>query len=721
MKLKYLFLSIAAITLLFSGCKSEEELGPEEVTLSGSSAIELPTAGGEVTVSLKSTVDWTLQGYDSDVQTWLVINPSSGKASKDAQTITLKALENKDIDRTANIVFYGNILCKAPLTITQKGPNGDGSTLNIADFIKKADSSKAYTLTGKLLNFKTTTSNGSTYYSFDLTDDSGSILVYSFTNIEAWVNKLEIGGTVTLTGTYEYYSSKSQHEVVDATIESYTAPDYSTVKETTVTEFLNQKDTKNIYKLTGTVKSFNSTYCSFNLTDGSSSVYVYSLSPASREAYASKLSNGAQVTLYGGYYYYENTSDSSKSKVEILGATIAKVEEGSTGGDSSDYTSAKSVTVEEFIKAADKTTYYKLSGTVSGFSSTYCSFDLADDSGKIYVYSVANKTDWVEKISNGGKVTLAGKYDYYSSKSQHEVVDAYILSFEAGGDSSDSGDETVAKPTNATPVTIAEFLTKEVNTTDWYEITGTITNIAKETYGNFYVKDDTDQVYVYGMTKEWADGKNDQSFSQIGLKAGDKVTFWTLRSEYSGTAQAGGSVCPALYISHEAGAETTYPEGSVVLTFPDDNQENNKVNGYKDTWTAKIGSNEFSLQYFNNYKWDKWTYIKCGRKSDPSVAKIANSTAVEAKIAKVVVTADSYDATSVNSLVMNVYSDSALSTKVCSVDMTSSAKAGDIEFAVPSENQAKGLFYEIVFDCKVSTATKNGFIQISKVAYIAAE
>ncbi len=725
MKLKYLFLSIAAITLLFSGCKSEEELGPEEVTLNGSSAIELPTAGGEVTVALKATVDWTLQGYDSDVQTWLVINPSSGKASKDTQTITLKALENKDIDRTANIVFYGNILCKAPLTITQKGPNGDGSTLNIADFIKKADTSKAYTLTGKLLNFKTTTSDGNTYYSFDLTDDSGSILVYSFTNIEEWVNKLEIGGTVTLTGTYEYYSSKSQHEVVDATIDSFTAPDYSSVKEITVTEFLNQKDTKNIYKLTGTVKSFNSTYCSFNLSDGSSSVYVYSLSPASREAYASKLSNGAKVTLYGGYYYYENTSDSSKSKVEILGATIAKVEEGSTGGDSGDYANAKSVTVEEFIKAADKTTYYKLSGTVSGFSSKYCSFDLTDDSGKIYVYSVTNKTDWVEKISNGGKVTLAGKYDYYSSKSQHEVVDAYILSFEAGGDSGegggDSGDVTVAKPTNATKVTISEFLAKEVNTTDWYEITGTITSIAGASYGNFYVKDDTEQVYVYGMTKEWADGKNDQSFSKIGLKAGDKVTFWTLRSEYSGTAQAGGSDCPALYISHEAGAGTTTPEGSVVLTFPDENKENNEVNGYTDTWTAKIGSNEFSIENFNNYKWEGWTYIRCGRRKNASVAKITTATAVGAQIAKVVVTADSYDASSVNSLVMNVYSDSALSTKVCSVDMTSSAKAGDIEFAVPSANQAKGLFYEIVFDCKVSTATKNGFIQISKVAYIAAE
>ena len=715
MKLKYLFLSIAAIALLFSGCKKEEELGPEEVTLSGSSSIELPTAGGEVTVSLKATVDWALQGYGNDVQTWLVINPSSGKASNDAQTITIKALENKDTDRTADIVFYGNILCKAPLTITQKGPNGDGSKLNIADFIKKADTSKSYTLTGKVLNYKTSTSNGNTYYSFDLVDDSGSILVYSFTNIETWSNKIENGGTVTLTGKYEYYSSKSQHEVVDAAIDSFTAPDYGTVKETTVTEFINLKDTKNIYKLTGTVKSFNDTYCSFNLTDGTSSVYVYCLSPASREAYASKLSNGDTVTLYGGYYYYENTSDASKSKVEILGATIVSVEEGSAGGDE-DYANAKSVTVAEFISAADTDTYYKLTGTVSSFSSTYCSFTLTDDSGEIYVFSVENKSEWSEKISNGGMVTLAGKYYYYSDKEKHEVVNAYILSFEAGSV------EPVAEPTNATKVTIAEFLDKEVNTTDWYEITGTITSIANTKYGNFNVTDEADTVLVYGLTKEWADGENDESFSQIGLKVGDKVTFWTLRAEYNGTAQAGGSDCPALYISHEEGAEKTYPEGSVILTFPDDDKDNNGKNNYTSTWTAKIGANEFSIENFNNNKWgNNWTYIKCGRKNDPSVAKIVNSTAAEAKIAKVAVTADSYDATSVNSLVMNVYSDSALSTKVCSVDVTEKAAAGDIEFAVPSDNQAKGLYYEIVFDCKVSSATKNGFVQISKVAYIAAE
>ena len=620
MKLKYLFLSIAALTLLVAGCKPKEELGPEEVTLSGSSTLELATAGQEVTVTLKSTVDWTLQGYDSDVQSWLVISPSSGKASNDAQTITIKALENKKTDRSANIVFYGNILCKAPLTITQKGPDGDGSTLSIADFIKKADTSTAYTLSGKVLNYKTTTSNENTYYSFDLLDDSGSILVYSFVNMEEWMNKIEVGGTLTLKGKYEYYSSKKQHEVVDASIVSFTAPDYSKVQEVSVTEFLALKDTKNIYKLTGTVTGVNTNYCSFNLSDGTSSVYVYCLCPSSRGTYCAALSNGDTVTLYGNYYYFENTSDSSKSKPEILGAYISSHEKGSSGDDDD------------------------------------------DDDG-----------------------------------------------------------EKVAKPTKATKVTIKEFLEKPVNTTDWYEITGTITSIAKETFGNFYVKDETDQVYVYGMTKEWADGENDQSFSQIGLKAGDEVTFWTLRSEYNETPQAGGSDCPALYISHKAGSETTYPAGSVVLTFPDDNKDNNAVNDYVSSWTAKIGSNEFSIENFNNYEWNGWTYIKCGRKKNESVAKIANATAVEAQIAKIVLTADSYDASSINSLAVNVYSDSEFKNKVCTVNAPEDAQAGAIEFAVPAANQAKGLFYEIVFDCKVSSATRNGFVQISKVAYVASE
>ena len=43
---------------------------------------------------------------------------------------------------------------------------------------------------------------------------------------------------------------------------------------------------------------------------------------------------------------------------------------------------------------------------------------------------------------------------------------------------------------------------------------------------------------------------NDQSFSKLGLKAGDKVTMMTLRSEYNGTVEAGGTI-PAYFVSKE--------------------------------------------------------------------------------------------------------------------------------------------------------------------------
>ena len=97
-------------------------------------------------------------------------------------------------------------------------------------------------------------------------------------------------------------------------------------------------------------------------------------------------------------------------------------------------TSSGTKTVAEFISAADTQNYYELTGTVSNFNSSYCSFDLTDATGSIYVYSVMSlsKTEWGSKIANGGTVTLLGKYLYYEKDSKHEVVDAYITSFVPG-------------------------------------------------------------------------------------------------------------------------------------------------------------------------------------------------------------------------------------------------------------------------------------------------
>ena len=102
-------------------------------------------------------------------------------------------------------------------------------------------------------------------------------------------------------------------------------------------------------------------------------------------------------------------------------------------------------------------------------------------------------------------------------------------------------------------LTMAEFIAKPAGTGEWYRLTGIITQICDNTakaYGNFYIKDETGEVFVYGMTKEFSENLNDQSFSQIGLKEGDELTFITQRSEYHGEPQGGGNTQPAYYESH---------------------------------------------------------------------------------------------------------------------------------------------------------------------------
>ena len=108
-------------------------------------------------------------------------------------------------------------------------------------------------------------------------------------------------------------------------------------------------------------------------------------------------------------------------------------------------------------------------------------------------------------------------------------------------------------------LTISEFRAKKADKTTWYKLTGQIASIANESYGNFYITDDTGYVYVYGLCEKQV-ATNDQSFSKLGLKTGDTVTMMTLRSEYDGTAEAGGTT-PAYFVSK---TEAAYKMGKKV-------------------------------------------------------------------------------------------------------------------------------------------------------------
>ena len=170
----------------------------------------------------------------------------------------------------------------------------------------------------------------------------------------------------------------------------------------------------------------------------------------------------------------------------------------------------------------------------------------------------------------------------------------------------------------------------------------------------------------------------------------------------------GGDITKTVTITQKA----VQGAGSIELTFPDENNENNKVSAYDKTWTAKIGDDSFSIVNFNNNNWNNWTYIKCGRKSAASVANIVTDAALSITVSKVVVTIDNITKVDkVKSTKLEV-STSKNDANVQTVDVT--IKVGENEYVVPTP--AANLFYRLTFDCE-SDGSANGIIQISKVTY----
>ena len=162
-------------------------------------------------------------------------------------------------------------------------------------------------------------------------------------------------------------------------------------------------------------------------------------------------------------------------------------------------------------------------------------------------------------------------------------------------------------------------------------------------------------------------------------------------------------------------------EGSVILTFPDDNSKSNGLTSgqYESEWEAKIGENTWKIYAFNNNNWDNWTYIRCGRKSVASVATISTATAMP-KLTAIDVTVDKITVSKVNSITLSIYSDATLSTAVVEgIEPRSALATGSMVFEIPAENQAADQYYKLTFDC--AAGSSNGLIQISKVTYIAAE
>lgn len=559
MKIKSLFIGLLAAVVSFSACQNEEQnLGTPDISISDTE-LTFGVEGGEQVITVTASRDWKVE-TDAD---WVGVSPESGAGSTSAQNVTVTVLENTGMDREAELKFTIGMKSKY-LTVSQAGPGGSVESLVV--YANNFDKTKAEkTGSGDSASWKTYLDDAS-YDGWRNETGSGiETVTYAAKSLTARTNSANGSG-----GQHSYYVD------LGASGMNYlwfgTAPTYFAIKNITLPEgkkdytlsFGSERykygvddntynwdefgvyisaDAKKWVKLSfdfagGTLPNgkWDLASSTFTLPEGTTALNIYFTSSES-SAYAID-----DVKLV--------QSDKAGTAIDFASGEEFEVGGNIGGSDDVDPSTVETITCAEFIERADQNTTYRLVGkVVSAVNASYCSFDMNDGTATVVVWTVNNKAEWGDVVKQGGTVTVRGKYMLFNN-TKHEMVDAYIEKFEPGEGGSDT--PVSGKPESLTKATIAEFLAAEESTSVWYELTGEIISIAKADYGNFTIKDATGEVYIYGMTSKWV-GSNDKSFSQIGLKVGDKVTLGTLRGSYQGTPQGGGNPVPAYYISHVPG------------------------------------------------------------------------------------------------------------------------------------------------------------------------
>ena len=351
----------------------------------------------------------------------------------DTAIVTVTVAPFEELSSRAGSIEFSSSLDDAKSVITFAFRQGVEAK-TAAEFNAMEKGNVPYKVTGCVREI-TNTLYGNMY----VADHTGSVYVYGTLDAEGNSKNfeslgIEVGDIVSVVSPVDVYNNAAQ-------MKNATVAEKIDVEAKTVEAFLATEENKTYYRLTGTVSGIadGDIYGNMTITDETGSVYVYGLlsgyggeKKLFQDLVADTgLSNGDKLTLVG-YHTSHN------GKAQVGGAFYLLHEASSEGGEGGEEPAAPESkgkkTVEEFIAAADKENYYELTGTVSNFNSKFCSFDLTDASGSIYVYSVldASKTEWVDKIKDGGTVTLYGKYDYYEKSSKHEVVDAHIVIFTEG-------------------------------------------------------------------------------------------------------------------------------------------------------------------------------------------------------------------------------------------------------------------------------------------------
>ena len=448
----------------------------------------------------------------------------------------------------------------------------------IAEFLAAEVSSDVYyELTGVISNITNTS-----YGNFDLTDATGSVLVYGLKENETAGKQtfanlgLVAGDTLTLRGVRAEYNSKAQvGNAYYVSHKDYVAPEGG--EEPTPDPEQPENNTEYVDELGRIVYPF-ADHTDFASWTNSYSAHSFDYKGATVSFESANKQSGTitDIPVTKGKYVQLELKDANKaitsvrlvcrqwgSKAQTIKLNAGASVDGLTAG----------ATSSNFILETDE-----LPTNTSVIRFTFSSKDNQIGIDSIY-YTIADKV--VVAVENptisveGGVKEEAFDVELACATDGAEIY--YTLN--GGAETKYEGAINIATTTTLTAwavkgedksaevtatyifveyienATIAQVLAAEVSEYVWYKMTGVIYDLYNTEYGNFYLTNETDTILVYGLTAT-KKSSNDKSFSTLGLKEGDKITIWGTRSAYNGKVQVGG---PAYFVE-----KVTAPANPVI-------------------------------------------------------------------------------------------------------------------------------------------------------------
>lgn len=522
MKLRYsIITALAALMAVFTtSCEEENAITLLDEVQVSSSYVALATAGNTVEVNVTATDAWTI----SEVPDWLTVSPTSGDKGETVVKFTAGAA-------TASRQAEVRLNCAGKtqrINVYQYAEEAEPEILTIAEAVALIKSGKqpesAVYFKGIVCRIQeiSVQYGNATYF---LSDDG------SFGS-DNW---LEVYRGYWING--EKFTKGNEFAVGDELVVKGVLIDYNGTPETNqgTAEVISIK--KSLIGIDGVEllgAEEGEGVSEFPLEGGAIKVNVASKGDGFHVAIPADAKSWLHIADFGsGYVTLEADANAGGDR----GTTVvfSTTSGGTTYSCEQAFTQKGAIiaaTVAEFLAAEVGSTQYRMTGVITELYASDKqgkSFYIQDFSGKTLVYRAEGFIEAGAKV--GDIVTVVGQRGAY--KESPQMVSGVF--------------ETVNYA--VTEVSIEEFLAKDDNKEVYYMVTGTVDEIANDTYGNLYITDGTNRLYVYGCYPGYgATGDARKGFlATAGIEVGDKLTMIGYKDTYKETIE----LCGGIYFSHE--------------------------------------------------------------------------------------------------------------------------------------------------------------------------